>query len=240
MNYSNIAYEHTGNFTLGQEEIMTDIIHETAAWHNRTNGTTAVEALRKNGFDAAYYDSRKEAVDYMLGFVKRGMSIGFGGSMTLVELGMADLIKQKGAQLALELTPADYENLEELGRKLKKTVQTELYFTSSNAVTLDGALVNIDGGGNRVTAMMYGPERVIVAAGINKICRDEAAAWERIRMVAAPRNARRLNMPTPCAETGICVNCKHPSRICRLYTVMRCKPFFTDVTVVIIGESLGF
>jgi hypothetical protein len=219
---------------------MTAIMHEVTAWHNRTNGTTAVEALQKNGFDAVYFDDRAEAVDYMLGFVSSGMSIGFGGSMTLVELNMIDLVKQKGAQLALELTPADYEDFDALGRKLKKTVQTDIYFTSSNAVTLDGALVNIDGGGNRVTAMMYGPNKVIVAAGINKICRDEAAAWERIRMVAAPRNARRLNMPTPCAETGICVNCKHPARICRLYTVMRCKPFFTDVTVVIIGEPLGF
>ena len=215
-------------------------MHEVTAWHNRTNGTTAVEALQKNGFDAVYFDDRAEAVDYMLGFVSSGMSIGFGGSMTLAELNMIDLVKQKGAQLALELTPADYEDFDALGRKLKKTVQTDIYFTSSNAVTLDGALVNIDGGGNRVTAMMYGPNKVIVAAGINKICRDEAAAWERIRMVAAPRNARRLNMPTPCAETGICVNCKHPARICRLYTVMRCKPFFTDVTVVIIGEPLGF
>ena len=219
---------------------MTEIIHEVTAWHNRTNGTMAVEALRKNGFDAVYFDDRAEAVDYMLGFVSSGMSIGFGGSMTLAELNMIDLVKQKGAQLALELTPTDYEDFDALGRKLKKTVQTDIYFTSSNAVTLDGALVNIDGGGNRVTAMMYGPNKVIVAAGINKICRDEAAAWERIRMVAAPRNARRLNMPTPCAETGICVNCKHPARICRLYTVMRCKPFFTDVTVVIIGETLGF
>ena len=219
---------------------MTAIMHEVTAWHNRTNGTTAVEALQKNGFDAVYFDDRAEAVDYMLGFVSSGMSIGFGGSMTLAELNMIDLVKQKGAQLALELTPADYEDFDALGRKLKKTVQTDIYFTSSNAVTLDGALVNIDGGGNRVTAMMYGPNKVIVAAGINKICRDEAAAWERIRMIAAPRNARRLNMPTPCAETGICVNCKHPARICRLYTVMRCKPFFTDVTVVIIGEPLGF
>jgi len=219
---------------------MTSIIQDVTAWHNRTNGTTAVEALQKNGFDAVYFDDRAEAVDYMLGFVSSGMSIGFGGSMTLAELNMIDLVKQKGAQLALELTPTDYEDFDALGRKLKKTVQTDIYFTSSNAVTLDGALVNIDGGGNRVTAMMYGPNKVIVAAGINKICRDEAAAWERIRMVAAPRNARRLNMPTPCAETGICVNCKHPARICRLYTVMRCKPFFTDVTVVIIGETLGF
>jgi hypothetical protein len=219
---------------------MTAIMHEVTAWHNRTNGTTAVEALQKNGFDAVYFDDRAEAVDYMLGFVSSGMSIGLGGSMTLAELNMIDLVKQKGAQLALELTPADYEDFDALGRKLKKTVQTDIYFTSSNAVTLDGALVNIDGGGNRVTAMMYGPNKVIVAAGINKICSDEAAAWERIRMVAAPRNARRLNMPTPCAETGICVNCKHPARICRLYTVMRCKPFFTDVTVVIIGEPLGF
>ena len=219
---------------------MTEIIDEVTAWHNRTIGTTVVEALRKNGFDAVYFDRREEAVDYMLGFVSSGMSIGSGGSMTLAELNMAELVKQKGAQLALELTPADYEDFAELGRKLKKTVQTDLYFTSSNAVTLDGALVNIDGGGNRVTAMMYGPGRVIVAAGINKICRDEAAAWERIRMIAAPKNARRLNMPTPCAETGICMNCKHPARICRLYTVMRCKPFFTAVTVVIIGETLGF
>ena len=95
----------------------------------------------------------------MLGFVSSGMSIGFGGSMTLAELNMIDLVKQKGAQLALELTPADYEDFDALGRKLKKTVQTDIYFTSSNAVTLDGALVNIDGGGNRVTAMMYGPQQ---------------------------------------------------------------------------------
>jgi len=219
--------------------IMTDI-HEATKWHRQVQGDMAVEALRANGFDAIYFSAGREAADYMLGFVSRGMSVGFGGSMTLAQLGIADRVKQKGAKLAFEITPDAYEDFDALGRSLKKTLLTDVYFTGSNAVTLDGALVNVDGGGNRVAAMTYGPDKVIVAAGINKICRDEAAAWERIRMVAAPTNAKRLNMETPCAQTGRCMNCKHPTRICRIYSVLRCKPLFTDITVVIIGEPLGF
>jgi hypothetical protein len=216
------------------------ITHEVTKWHNHSIGDMTADALRANDFNAVYFDGRQEAVDYMLGFVSDGMSIGLGGSMTLDELGIADLIKNKGAHLAFELTPEAYADFDTLGRDLKKTLLTDVYFTSSNAVTLDGALVNIDGGGNRVAAMTYGPDKVIVAAGINKICKDEAAAWERIKMVAAPKNAKRLNMPLPCAQTGICMNCKLPSRICRLYSIIRYKPFFTDITVVIIGEPLGF
>ncbi len=188
------------------------VTHEVTEWHNHTIGTMAVEALRQNGFDALYFTSREAAVDHMLSFVSSGMSIGFGGSMTLAELGIAERVKQKGAQLAFELTPGAYEDFDSLGRNLKKTLLTDIYFTGSNAVTLEGALVNIDGGGNRVAAMIYGPNKVIVAVGINKICKDEAAAWERIRMIAAPKNARRLNMPTPCAKTGMCVDCSHPSK----------------------------
>jgi hypothetical protein len=116
----------------------------------------------------------------------------------------------------------------------------DVYVSSSNAVTEDGKLYNIDGTGNRVGSMTFGPKKVILVCGINKIVKDLDAAVSRVQNRAAPMNARRLALKTPCAETGVCADCASPQRICNVYVVTAKKPVWTDVTVLLVGEPLGF
>ncbi len=119
---------------------------------------------------------------------------------------------------------------------------SDLYLCSSNAITLDGALVNVDAVGNRVAAMGFGPKKVIIAVSVDKICKDEAAAFERLKSIAAPMNNKRLERPdisNPCMKTSVCTNCQSKTRLCRIYSMMRRKPSAT-VTVIVIGESCGF
>ncbi|MFA6507419.1 MAG: lactate utilization protein [Treponemataceae bacterium] len=213
-------------------------ISEVKRWQTDALGEAAVEALKKNDFDAVYFSNREQAVEFVLGFVKSGAEVGFGGSMTVAALGIKDKAKAKGA-VTLDhgeaaLTPeqkADYRRRQQL---------CDLFLCSTNALTLDGMLVNVDGNGNRTNAMTFGPKKVIVVAGVNKIVSDEDAANERIRRYAAPLNNKRLNMPNPCVKAGVCCDCKGKTRICKIYSTLRRKPSATDFTVVIIGEELGF
>jgi hypothetical protein len=112
--------------------------------------------------------------------------------------------------------------------------------TSANAITLDGQIVNVDSLGNRVAAMIFGPKKVIIVAGINKIVRNVADGQERIKMIAAPLNVKRIGHRNPCIQTGQCMDCQLPTRICNITTIMHKKPAATDVHVLIIGDCMGF
>jgi hypothetical protein len=116
----------------------------------------------------------------------------------------------------------------------------DLFLSSSNAVTLNGELVNIDGVGNRVNSTNFGPGKVILVVGYNKIVEDVQEAIQRIKNVAAPLNARRLNVDVPCAKVGKCVDCNSPNRICRAIVIHERKPSLTDILVILVGEELGF
>ena len=118
--------------------------------------------------------------------------------------------------------------------------RSDVFISSTNAITEKGYLVNCDGRGNRVSAMIFGPRRVVVIAGKNKICADVEEAMDRIVNLAAPPNAKRLNLATPCVETGRCMDCSSPARICRAYTILKRPSLGLDFTVVIVGENLGF
>jgi len=118
-------------------------------------------------------------------------------------------------------------------------MNSDVYLTGTNALTIDGKLVNEDATGNRVASMIFGPRQVIVIAGINKIVKDVDSALERIEMHAAPMNSRRLKYPNPCAETGFCSDCSGERRICNIVTIMRKKPAQTEVTVIVVGEEMG-
>lgn len=208
------------------------------AWHNKTLGNKVVEALKKNYFDAVYLETSKEARDYILQYVRKGDKVGFGGSHTISKLGVQKKIKEIGGEIldhnAEGLSPDEKQNIR------RAQLLSDVFLCSSNAVTLDGELVNIDGTGNRVAAMTFGPKKVIVVVGVNKICMDEEAAFKRIEMEAAPKNTKRLNLGTPCCETGLCMDCRNEKRICRIYSVMKRKPSATDITVVVVGENLGY
>jgi len=213
-------------------------IPEIKAWHADALGEGAVAALKKNGFDAIYFPNREAAIAHVMGYVKSGQTVGFGGSMTVAELGIKAMAVAAGATPLDHGEPALSPEEKAETRRLQQTC--DLFLSSSNAVTLDGMLVNVDGNGNRTNAMGFGPKKVVIVAGVNKIVADEEAGYARIRERAAPMNNKRLGIQNPCVVKGVCVDCAGPTRICRVYSTLRRKPSFTDVTVVIIGESLGF
>ena len=173
----------------------------------------------------------------MLELVPAGARVGLGGSLTLRELNLPTILQDRGHELVNHwiagTSPED--NL----RLRREQLSVDVFLTSTNAITLRGELVNVDGVGNRVAAMIFGPGKVVVVAGANKVVRDVAAARERIRELAAPINARRLGVPTPCAELGYCVDCDRPERICRIVTILERRPALTAMEVLIVGEDLG-
>ena len=208
-------------------------------WHRETNGQKTVEALRKNGFDAHYVAGREEAAERALRFVAPGASVGFGGSMTLEQdLGFHARVESRGGNLIR--FPGYDASPDAIADAMRRALTCDVFFSSVNAVTQNGFLVSIDGAGNRVAALTFGPRKTVVLAGINKVVKDEAAAWERLQNKAAPMNMKRLNLPNPCTQTGRCVDCKNDTRGCRIYHVLKRRPLLSDVTVILVGEAMGY
>ena len=211
---------------------------EVQNWHKEANGKKVVDSLIKNEFDAVYLPTADEAAAFIMNHVKPGMKVGFGGSMTINGMGIQDKVKDAGAKVLDHGAPG--LTLEERVATAKEEMLSDVYLCSSNAITLDGRLVNIDGMGNRVSAMTFGPKKVIIVVSTDKICKDEQAALERLERIAAQMNKKRLETANPCTKTGGCVNCQVKTRICRAYSVLRKKPLVTDITVVVVGESAGY
>ena len=170
--------------------------------------------------------------------VKPETKVGFGGSMTINGMGIQDKVKAVGGKVLDHGAPG--LTMEEVLATAKAEMLSDLYLCSSNAITLDGMLVNIDAMGNRVGAISFGPQKVIVVVSVDKICKDEKAAFERLEGIAAPMNNKRIGTPNPCTKTGTCMNCQAKSRLCKVYSVIKRKPLAADITVVVVGERAGF
>lgn len=207
-------------------------------WHNDTFGEKVVKALEKNYFQAYYVANREQAVEKIFSLVTPGATIGIGGSWTLKELAIPEQLAQKGHEVFNHNTPG--LTAEESLALRRKELLCDVFISGTNAITLDGQIVNTDGSGNRVAAMSFGPKKVIVVVGINKIVPDLDAAMERIELFAAPINNKRLDRPNPCTLTGVCMDCQGPSRICNITSILHKKPPTMEFHVVIIGEELGF
>lgn len=207
-------------------------------WHAEALGAQAVKALQKSGFDAVYVATAAEAADKVLSYIKPGASVGFGGSMTVKALGIQEKAAAKGAVLldhnAPDLTP---ERKMEI---LRGQLTSDVFITGTNAVTLEGDLVNVDRNGNRLAALAFGPLKTVVVVGTNKIVRDIEEAFSRLEIYAGPMNNKRLNQPNPCVKSGLCEDCQGDTRACRIYQILRRKPGYSDFTVVVVGENLGF
>lgn len=198
---------------------------------------TVLHHLKVNGFHTVFCETREDAVNYLSGQFHKGQTVGFGGSMTLKSLDIPAKVAEAGAVIIDHSTGATVEERDVL---CKAEGRADHFLSSSNAITEQGYLVNCDGRGNRVAAMIFGPGRVIVVAGKNKICKDIEEAMERIETLAAPPNVKRLHLPNPCGETGHCMDCNSPTRICRAYTILKRPAMDMDFTVVLVGETLGF
>lgn len=207
-------------------------------WQRRRLMEQAATALEKNGFTVSLFDRRDEALVHLEQLAASAETVGFGGSMTLEGLGLAGRIEALGKKTLVHgragLTPVERRQV------MRQQLGCDLFFTSTNALTLQGHLVNIDASGNRVCAMAFGPPRVVVVAGSNKLTGNLESALTRIKEEAAPPNAKRLNFDTPCAKTGRCSDCNSPQRICRIVTIIERCPRATDLHICLINEILGY
>ena len=197
-----------------------------------------LSALQQNQFKTKYFDTVDEARDYIVNCIKPGARIGMPGSMTIRSLGLEQGFIDKKATVFNHHLPGLTK--EEQIAVMRRQLTSDILLTSVNALTEKGELLSVDGAGNRLAAMMFGPEQVLVVAGKNKIVPDMDAAVERLKTEVCPRNNQRLKTANPCIQAGRCVDCHKDSRICRVYSVIARKPIATDITVIIIDEELGF
>ena len=200
-------------------------------------GPKVAEALNKRYFEAYYCSGRAEALEKILELIPQGHVVSWGGATTVDELGVKDALRQRGQAVIDRDTAKDAQERQEM---LKKALTCDTFLMGSNAVSADGQLVNIDGTGNRVAALCFGPSQVIVVAGMNKVAGDLDGAMRQAREVAAPINAQRLQLKTPCSVNGLCADCKGPDSICaQIVTTRLCKPA-GRIKVILVGEDLGF
>ncbi|MFW6035041.1 MAG: lactate utilization protein [Halothermotrichaceae bacterium] len=203
----------------------------------RVTAVKIIKNFRKRGIEGYYCSTADEAREKAVGLIEEGSSISWGGSMTLNEIGLLERLNEMDLEL---LDRSQAENAEEKAEIYHKALNCDYYLMSSNAITQQGKLINIDGNGNRIAALIYGPENVILVAGMNKVVIDEEAARKRIRNYAAPVNAVRLERNTPCAETGECHQCLGDDSICSHILVTRRSRPYNRIKVILVGEELGF
>jgi L-lactate utilization protein LutB len=207
-------------------------------WWIAEKAKKTVEKLEAHDFKAVFVKDKKEAVEEIWKYVNPKQKIGLGGSITVRELGIVERLEAQGNVLFNHWKPG--LPAEEILQIRKAQMTCDLFLCSANAITQNGEVVNIDGVGNRVNASVFGPGKVIMVAGYNKIVEDVQEAIHRIRNVASPLNAKRLNIDVPCAKIGKCVDCNSPNRICRAVVIHERRPTLTDILIIIVREELGF
>lgn len=222
-------------------------MHKEKAWLYEQMARKAIASLEKNNMKAWFAPGREEALSKVLSLIPEGSSIGLGDSMSVEEVGILDFLRRQSKEGKYRLFDRyrkgiTKEDVEDDGNNKFRALTADIFLTGANAITLDGKLVNIDGAGTRVAPLIFGPKKVIVVAGVNKIVRDAEEGVRRIKEIAAPANAKRHGHERlPCAITGKCNDCSSPERICN-YTVIVEKAWGRDngrMNVVIVGEELG-
>ncbi len=209
------------------------IVHEMRAQE-------VVQNLKKRNMNGYYFKDVEEGIEKVLRLIPEGAVVGLGGSTTVIESGLLERLRAR----PIELLDRYRKGLsrEQVDEIRTKSLLADIVVTSTNAITLKGQIVNVDGMGNRVAAMLYGPSMVIIFAGINKIVGNVEAGLNRVHSIAAPANVQRLGSDTPCRETGICdkENCFPPERMCNKYVIIEGEYDPNRIHVVLVGERLGF
>jgi hypothetical protein len=206
-------------------------------WFQEKQVERTINALKKNNFEALFVPNSKAALEEVMQQIPDGSSVGVGGSVSLAQIGIVEALGKRNVHLIWPAQQA--KNMEERQELIRKSFSSNIFLSSSNAITEDGKLFNVDATGNRVGAMFIGPKKTIIVAGVNKIVKDLEAAEKRVREWVAPQNIKRLNRKTPCAETGVCGDCSSPDRICNIYVTLAKRPSRTEVVIILVGERLG-
>ena len=199
-------------------------------------GAVLVKNLQKRHFQAFYCEDRASALQKAMELIPDGVTVGWGGAMSAQQIGLMDELRQRNVTL---LDRDKATTPQERGAMMKQCLTADVFLTGANGLSLDGQMVNIDGNGNRVAAIVYGPESVIVVAGMNKVCDTLEQAVQRARTVAAPANSQRFDNGTPCKSTGCCHDCTSPDCICNQILITRhCRPA-GRIKFILVGEDLG-
>jgi|WetSurSiteA1Bulk_404760.scaffolds.fasta_scaffold01489_2 hypothetical protein len=194
---------------------------------------TVVKSLRANKFKVEYVDRAMDAVPIILEAIPADASIEMAGSVSVGQLGLLDRLRERGNK-GLEFPKPEEFSFDAMWKNRR-----DVLLVSTNAVTLDGKLVNTDGMGNRVSTMFFGVKQVVLLVGANKIVRNIEEALDRVQKVISPYHAKYLGLNTPCAATGECSDCNSPQRICNITTIISKKPPSVDFLIVLVGEDLG-
>lgn len=204
---------------------------------NRLLGQTMVRNLERRHFEAYYCDTSAEAIERVLQLIPAGSSVTWGGSETIRKMGLVDALHRADVDvLDRDLAPTP-EAKQEI---YLRAFASDFFLSSANAISEDGVIVNIDGNGNRMAAITWGPRRVIFVIGMNKVAQDVQAALARARSTASPTNAQRFDINTPCRKDGLCHNCKSEDCICNYIHFLRNSHPSRRHVVVLVGERLGY
>ena len=201
---------------------------------NELLAQTVIKGLKSRNMSGYYASSREEALRIALELIPEGSSVTMGGAMSAHEIGLVDALKNGNYQFI------DRDAYEDKRAAMLAAYDADVFLSSANAITSDGVMVNIDGNSNRVSAIAQGPKKVVFIVGMNKVCGDVDGAIKRARNVAAPINAQRFGLSTPCSITGACMNCKSPDTICCQILITRYSRHTDRIHVILVNDSLGF
>ncbi|MCR5509780.1 L-lactate utilization protein LutC, contains LUD domain [Lachnospiraceae bacterium XBB2008] len=193
-----------------------------------------IEGLKSRNMTGYYAADKDEALTKALELIPEGSSVTMGGAMSAREIGLVDALNVGNYNFI------DRDKYEDKRAAMLAAYDADVYLASANAMTEDGVMINIDGNANRVSAIAQGPKKVIFIVGMNKICNDVDAAMKRARNVAAPINAQRFGLSTPCSKTGSCMNCKSPDTICCQILITRFSKHKDRIHVILVNDNLGF
>ena len=193
-----------------------------------------IRGLESRNMSGYYAPDRQAALELALSLIEEGSTVTMGGCVSAAEIGLVSAIKEGNYRF---IDRAAYENPREA---MLLAYDADVFLASVNAITEDGVLVNIDGNANRVSAIAYGPKKLVLIVGMNKVCDDIDGAMKRARSVAATANAQRFGLSTPCAKTGSCLNCKSPDTICCQFLITRFSRHAGRIHVILVNDNLGF
>ena len=209
-------------------------MNENITKRNELLAQTVIKGLASRNMTGYYAKDAGEALAIALSLIPEGSTVTMGGGMSVHEIGLVKALKEGNYSFI------DRDEMADKRAAMLMAYDADVYLASANAMTHDGIMVNIDGNSNRVSALAQGPKKVVLIVGMNKICDDVDGAMKRARNVAAPINAQRFGLSTPCAKTGTCMNCKSPDTICCQFLITRYSRHKDRIHVILVNDSLGF
>lgn len=209
-------------------------MNENILKRNQLLSEKVIKGLASRNMSGYFVATKEEALEKALELIPEGSTITMGGGESIYEIGLVDALKNDKYNFI------DRNEAEDRRKAMLQAYDADVYLMSSNAMTEDGILVNIDGNANRVSALAFGPKKVVMVVSMDKICEDIDAAMERARNVASPTNAMRVGVNTPCTKTGSCANCKSPDTICCQFLITRFSKHNDRIHIILVNEHLGF